>query len=105
MCKNTNFKWHAVATAPREYPMEIIGGTFFVKDMNAGVSIPSGGTLTTGWGKSASAYVGSDEVPPLPDRVHVIFYSYVERQVYEAEFALPYDSILTPLSAAFARCA
>jgi hypothetical protein len=90
----TNFKWYAVATAPRGYPMEVISGTFFCKGMNAGVQIPSGGTLTTGWGKSASAYVGADEVPPLPDRVEVKFYSYVEKQVYEAEFALPYDVIL-----------
>jgi Protein of unknown function (DUF2931) len=90
----TNFKWYAVATAPRDYPMEVISGTFFCKGMNAGVQIPSGGTLTTGWGKSASAYVGEDEVPPLPDRVEVRFYSYVEKQVYEAEFALPYDVIL-----------
>lgn len=94
MSKNTNFKWYAVATAPREYPMEIISGTFFYKGMDAGIPIPSGGTLTTGWGKSASAYVGSDEIPPLPDRVHVTFYSYAEKQVYEADFTLPYDTIL-----------
>ncbi|RYY77094.1 MAG: DUF2931 family protein [Gammaproteobacteria bacterium] len=90
----TKFKWYAVATAPRGYPMEIISGTFFCKGMDAGINIPSGGTLTTGWGKSASAYVGSDEIPPLPDRVRVEFYSYIEKQVYEAEFTLPYDTIL-----------
>jgi len=90
----TNFKWYAVATAPRGYPMEVISGTFFCKGMEAGINIPSGGTLTTGWGKSASAYVGSDETPPLPDRVQVEFYSYIEKQVYEAEFTLPYDTIL-----------
>lgn len=90
----TNFKWYAVATAPRDYPMEVISGTFFYKGMNTGISIPSGGTLRTGWGKSASAYVGSGEIPPLPDRVQVKFFSYSEKQVYEAEFALPYDTIL-----------
>ena len=90
----THFKWYAVATAPHDYPMEIISGTFFYKGMNAGVPIPSGGTLTTGWGNSASAYVGSDEIPPLPDRVHVKFYSYAENKVYEAEFVLPYETIL-----------
>lgn len=94
MSKNTNFKWYAVATAPREYPMEIISGTFFCKGMETGIPIPSGGTLTTGWGKSASAYVGSDEVPPLPDRVQVTFFSYVEKQAYKAEFLLPYENIL-----------
>ena len=92
--KQTHFKWYAVATAPRGYPMEVISGTFFYKGMNSGVPIPSGGTLKTGWGESASVYVGSDEVPPLPDRVRVEFFSYTENQVYEAEFALPYDTIL-----------
>ncbi len=90
----TNFKWYAVATAPKGYPMEVISGTFYCKGMDMGIGIPSGGTLTTGWGKSASAYVGSDEIPPLPDRVEVKFYSYVEKQVYEAEFDLPYELIL-----------
>ena len=70
----SNFKWYAVATAPREYPMEVIRGTSFYKEMNSGVQIPSGGTLTTGWGESASAYVGGDEIPPLPDRVQVVFF-------------------------------
>lgn len=90
----THFKWYSVATAPRGYPMEVITGTFYYKGMDSGINIPSGGTLTTGWGKSASAYVGSSEIPPLPDRVEVKFYSYVEKQVYEAEFDLPYDLIL-----------
>lgn len=90
----TNFKWYAVATAPRGYPMEVLSGTFYCKGMDSGINIPSGGTLTTGWGKSASAYVGSDEIPPLPDRVKVKFYSYIEKQAYEADFSLPYDTIL-----------
>ena len=90
----TNFKWYAVATAPRDYPMEVHHGTFYCKGMEMGISIPSGGTLRTGWGKSASVYVGSGEIPPLPDRVEVEFYSYVERESYRAEFALPYDKIL-----------
>jgi hypothetical protein len=90
----TEFKWYAVATAPRDYPMEVINGTFYYKGEDHGTSIPSGGTLDTGWGESASVYVGDDELPPLPDRVEVTFYSYAENQFYRAEFGLPYDSIL-----------
>ena len=90
----THFKWYAVATAPREYPMEIINGTFFYKGQDVGIDIPSGGTLTTGWGESGSVYVGDNEIPPLPDRVKVKFYSYAENKFYQAEFSLPYDAIL-----------
>ena len=57
----TNFKWFAVATAPRGYPMEVISGNFFYKGQDVGPLIPSGGTLTTGWGKSASVYSGGPE--------------------------------------------
>ena len=30
----TNFKWYAVATAPKDYPMKVIQGTFFYKGQN-----------------------------------------------------------------------
>lgn len=90
----TQFKWYPVATAPVDYPMEVISGTFFFKEQNVGLPIPSGGTLRQGWGKSSSVYVLGDEPPPLPDRVEVKFYSYAENQFYQAEFALPYDVIL-----------
>ena len=90
----TEFKWYAVATAPRDYPMEVISGEFIYKGLGYGVSIPSGGTLTQGWGVSTSSYVIGPEFKPLPDRVYVKFYSYTENKFYEADFALPYDNIL-----------
>ena len=90
----TNFKWYAVATAPRDYPMEVIGGEIIYKGGGGSSPIPYGGTLTTGWGKSASGYSGGPENPPLPDRVKITFYSYAENQSYQADFALPYDIIL-----------
>lgn len=90
----THFKWYSVATAPRDYPMEVINGTFFYKGQAVGHLIPSGGTLRQGWGEQASAYVKGSEIPPLPDRVAVKFYSYAENKFYKAEFALPYEDIL-----------
>ncbi len=93
--KNTHFPWYAVATAPRDYPMEVTSGTFFYKGQEAGIPIPSGGTLRQGWGESSSVYVGGDEIPPLPDRVKVSFFSYAEKLSYQAEFSLPYDKILS----------
>lgn len=41
----THSKWYSVATAPRDYPMEVINGTFFYKGQTVGDMIPSGGTL------------------------------------------------------------
>jgi len=90
----TKFEWYAVATAPRDYPMEVINGTFYYKGQDAGLWIPSGGTIHQGWGKSFSAYVVGPDFKHLPDRVEVKFYSYAENQFYQGEFALPYDKIL-----------
>lgn len=92
--ERNHFKWYSVATAPRDYPMEVISGTFFYKGQDVGDIIPSGGTLRQGWGKQSSAYVKGSEIPPLPDRVSVKFYSYAENKFYKAEFALPYEDIL-----------
>src|SRR5690606_32305877 len=44
----TIFEWYAVATAPRDYPMEVINGTFYYKGQDAGLWIPSGGTIHQG---------------------------------------------------------
>src|SRR5690554_6267630 len=90
----TEFDWYAVATAPRDYPMEVVNGTFFYKGQDYGVTIPSGGTLTQNWKVSTSAYVIGPKFKPLPDRVGVTFYSYAENQFYRGEFALPYERIL-----------
>src|SRR5690606_20888049 len=79
----TEFDWYAVATAPRDYPMEVINGTFYYKGQESGLWIPSGGTLNEGWGESASVYVVGPEFKPLPDRVEVKFYSYTENQFYQ----------------------
>ncbi len=96
MSKNdTTFDWEATESAPKHYPMEIITGTFIYKDeIERGLYIPSGGTLTKGWGESISSHVVGPKLKPLPDRLKITFYSYTERQFYKGEFALPYDKIL-----------
>lgn len=34
--ETTEFEWYAVATAPRDYPMEVINGTFFYQGQSQG---------------------------------------------------------------------
>jgi hypothetical protein len=69
----TKFKWYGVATAPSDYPMEVNRGDFYYKGERI-MPLPSGGTLTTGWGESASVYVRGDAPIPLPDRLQVEFF-------------------------------
>lgn len=92
--EQTTFDWFAVATAPRDYPMEVISGTFYYQGVDYGLDIPAGGTLNVGWGISASSYIVGPKLKPLPDRLEVTFYSYPEKQVYRGNFELPYNKML-----------
>ncbi len=96
MSKNsTTFEWFASESAPDHYPMEIIQGTFIYHgEAEQGLYIPSGGTLSAGWGESISNHVVGDKLKPLPDRLKIIFFSYAEKQFYQGEFTLPYEKIL-----------
>jgi len=92
----TKFEWEATESAPKHYPMEIIKGTLiFQGEAEKGLYIPSGGTLTAGWGRAISAHSSGDNPLPLPDRLKIIFFSYGEKQFYKGEFELPYEKILT----------
>lgn len=93
--EKTEFEWFAVACAPLNYPMEVRFGEFIYKGTaNTGLAIPSGGTLTQGWGRSFSAYVVGPKQKPLPDSLKVTFYSYAEKQFYSGTFDLPYEKML-----------
>jgi len=96
MSKNaTKFEWESTESAPKHYPMEIIKGTLiFQGEAEKGLYIPSGGTLTAGWGYPISAHSSGDKPLSLPDRLKIIFFSFGEKQFYKGEFDLPYDKIL-----------
>ena len=96
MSKNdTTFEWRATECAPHHYPMEIIQGTFIYHgETEDGLYIPSGGTLSAGWGQPISNHAVGEKYKPLPDRLKIAFFSYTEKQFYQGEFALPYERIL-----------
>ena len=89
------FDWYSTECAPKKYPMEIISGTFIYKgEQEHGLYIPSGGTLTGGWGSPTSSHVVGEKYKRLPDRLKITFFSYAEKQFYQGEFELPYEKIL-----------
>ena len=96
MSKNdTKFEWLATESAPAHYPMKIIQGTFIYHgEAEQGLYIPSGGTLSAGWGQAISGHTAGERLKPLPDRLKIIFFSYAEKQFYKGEFDLPYEKIL-----------
>ncbi len=93
---DTKFDWLATESAPQHYPMEIIQGTFIYHGENEqGLYVPSGGTISSGWGHGISNHIVGEKLKPLPDRLKIIYFSYAEKQFYKGEFDLPYEKILT----------
>lgn len=92
----THFDWLASESAPEFYPMQIISGDlrYHGDPRGAGLYVPSGGVISHGWGRGDSTHVVGPDVKPLPDRLEITFYSYLEDVFYQGSFELPYDKIL-----------
>src|SRR5690625_7784962 len=59
--RSDRFDWKATESAPKNFPIEIISGTFFYHGPSggSGLYIPSGGSNhKTGWGGMASTKIG-----------------------------------------------
>ncbi len=93
----TEFNWLATESAPADYPMQIMrGGSFrYHGAENDGLYIPSGGTLYQGWGNAISTHAVGPALKPLPDKLDITFYSYLEDVFYQGSFDLPYAKILS----------
>src|SRR5690625_3640948 len=91
------FDWKATESAPKNFPIEIISGTFFYHGQSggSGLYIPSGGIIhKKGWGEMVSSHIVGPDLKPLPDKLHIKYFSYLEDQFYEGNFDLPYEKIV-----------
>lgn len=94
--EQTRFDWSASDSAPEYYPMQIISGTlrYHGSTSAAGDNVPGGGVISHGWGLLNSIQVTGESLKPLPDKLDISFFSYMEDQFYRGTFDLPYDTIL-----------
>ena len=90
----TKVDWLASESAPNDYPMEVISGTFLYPGEDHGLYVPDGKTVHHGWGYPVSTHVVGPDQKPLPDRLRITYYSYLEDQFYRGEFELPYERIV-----------
>lgn len=92
----TEFVWLATESAPHNFPMKIMRGSSFIYygSESDGLYIPSGGVLYRGWGSAISSHVVGPDLKPLPHKLDITFYSYLEDTFYSGTFDLPYDKIL-----------
>ena len=93
----TKFDWNATESAPDIYPMKIINGTFRYHGApnGEGLYVPSGGRINGGWGLMISSHITGPDLKPLPDKLDITFFSYMEDTFYRGSFDLPYDKILS----------
>jgi hypothetical protein len=92
----SKYEWTATECAPKDYPMKIVSGLLhYVGETDAGLYVPSGGTINKGWGTSVSTHLVGPQLKPLPERLHIVYFSHTENQFYRGEFKLPYDRIAT----------
>ena len=94
MTKTDKFDWHASESAPRKYPMRIVGGGLSYHDGSGSLYIPDGSDIGNGWGTGISSHVTSPKFKPLPHKLTITFFSYTENRFYRGRFDLPYDKIL-----------
>jgi len=89
--EKSKFDWLASNSAPAGCPMRIIMGDFHFRG-GGSLYIPPA-SLHGGWGAPASVHVVGADEKPLPDRMTIVFYSYLEDKLYRGDFQLPYERI------------
>jgi hypothetical protein len=99
----THFEWLATESAPKNYPMKVLSGTFYYHNEDGGLYIPDAASISAGWGTGVSSHVVGEAYKALPDRLDIRFFSYTENRMYHGSFDLPYDKILALFKAGVAK--
>jgi hypothetical protein len=88
----TRVAWLASNSAPAGTPIRITAGAFAFPG-GGSIYIPSR-TLHAGWGREVSVHIVGPETKPLPDRMEITFFSFLEDKFYQGSFALPHEQIV-----------
>lgn len=100
--KKDKFDWLASESAPKNFPMQVIAGQFdYIYANGKGASVPAGKEASNGWGNGLSTWVVGPQFKPLPNKLSITFFSYLENKFYQGEFDLPYEKILALFQAGF----
>ena len=86
------FRLTAGPCAADGYWVTIQSGSF-INSQGTGFPVPSGHTLEANWGASGTAWAGGDELPAVPERLRMLWFSYAEDKFYQGEFALPQEKL------------
>lgn len=99
MGKMPKYEWLASNSAPKGCPMRLVVGGFLLTG-GGELYIPSK-TLHSGWGTSVSIHVVGEKFKPLPERVTITFYSFLEDKFFAGTFDLPRARIAERFAAGY----
>jgi len=91
------FELDASPAAADDYPVQIHRGEFTNSVTKGGFPVPYGDYLEGSWGSSGIGWGVGDPMQPVPDSLHLRWFSWTENQFYEGQFALPQHKIYTLL--------
>jgi len=75
----------------KNYPVEILEGYFSLGEEK--IYIPSRGSANNGWGNSGPTHIIGDLLKPIPDKMFIRWFSFVEDKFYEGEFPINQDAL------------
>jgi len=70
--------YQASESAPLGFPMKMTSGEFIYHDENGFLSVSSMATVANGWGYWRSSHVTTEKYRPLPSKLSLTYFSFVE---------------------------
>ena len=94
------FDWLPSESAPKDYPMEIEAGRFFLTD-GTHIDILARQPLNHGWGELGSTRDIGPLLKAMPSELAIRYFSFIEGKFYAGRFQLPHDSLLEHFQTGF----
>ncbi len=92
MNKTLKYEWIPSASAPKNFPVEIHRGRF-IDAHEEYINIPAGHTLNEGWGVSGPTHIIGESLKNIPEKLEIVWLSYLEAKFYKGTFDLPSEKI------------
>lgn len=88
------YEWMPTECAPKNYPVEIYKGEFYLDDAKTkSIYIPSGKVVNNSWGEGLSTHVSGDLEKQVPKHLRIAWFSYTENKFYLLDTPLPHKKI------------
>lgn len=86
------YDWLPTECAPKDYPVEIVKGDFIFENGRT-LYIPDRQFTNNGWGAFGSTHIVGDAQKPLPKRLAITWFSFLEDKFYTGNFELPSEKL------------